>query len=310
MDELHDAPTRPLDAFEREALAGLRGGESVDDVHEFAGADAHARVHPGRAAVPALLHGVQRRGELLGAFSYQLSPGAGHRPVKTLPARRAAWGPRLTLPATPTTPPDGGPAWAAASRQPDKGSVPVKGQFRSLRRTSASSPTCGFTVSLSCLIMACVAVNAASAVPRQQIAEVVGVVHDVSIQTPFVSEPLPPPRWTDAYTGCSTAARSAPPCGVPRRSSWLCLRLQHLVAQLMEARLADAQTTARLLHSAGAGQRFEHRHPKARTMPRARRDPESPPTARPQHLAQPSDHHRSTPPSLSHRPDNVAHDRR
>ncbi len=70
MDELSGAPTRPLDAFEAEALTKLRGGEDLI-VQE---APRQMRMLGSLRAARQCLdcHQVQR-GELLGAFSYQLS---------------------------------------------------------------------------------------------------------------------------------------------------------------------------------------------------------------------------------------------
>jgi hypothetical protein len=69
MDELRDAPTRPLDAFEQEALNALRRGEDlmVQDGSE------RMRVLGSLRAVDQCIrcHQVER-GELLGAFSYKL----------------------------------------------------------------------------------------------------------------------------------------------------------------------------------------------------------------------------------------------
>jgi hypothetical protein len=70
MDELRDAPTRPLDAFENEALAGLRRGE-----------DLMVQDRPDRMHVLGSLRAIRQclrchhaeRGQLLGAFSYQLA---------------------------------------------------------------------------------------------------------------------------------------------------------------------------------------------------------------------------------------------
>jgi len=67
MDELSQATTRPLDAFEKEALAGLKSGE-----------DLMLQETPQRMRMLASLRAVQQclpchrvqRGELLGAFSY------------------------------------------------------------------------------------------------------------------------------------------------------------------------------------------------------------------------------------------------
>jgi hypothetical protein len=70
MDELKDAPTRPLDSFEETALASLRKGEdlhvSEDDPARFLGA-----VRSTKQCVEC--HGGER-GALLGAFSYRLRP--------------------------------------------------------------------------------------------------------------------------------------------------------------------------------------------------------------------------------------------
>jgi len=72
MDELRDAPTRALDAFEQEALAALRRGE------DLMVQDGSERIEPMRmfgslraAQQCVRCHDVER-GDLLGAFSYQL----------------------------------------------------------------------------------------------------------------------------------------------------------------------------------------------------------------------------------------------
>jgi hypothetical protein len=70
MDELRDVETRPLDAFEQEALAALRRGE-----------DLMVQEAPDRMRMLGSLRAVRQcvrchhaeRGELLGAFSYKLS---------------------------------------------------------------------------------------------------------------------------------------------------------------------------------------------------------------------------------------------
>ena len=70
MDELRDAPTRPLDTFESEALAKLRRGE-----------DLMVQDHPDHMRVLGSIHAVKQcvrchhaeRGDLLGAFSYRLA---------------------------------------------------------------------------------------------------------------------------------------------------------------------------------------------------------------------------------------------
>jgi hypothetical protein len=69
MDELRDTPTRPLDAFEQEALAALRQGE-----------DLMLQEQPDRMRMLGSLRAAQQclrchrvsRGDLLGAFSYKL----------------------------------------------------------------------------------------------------------------------------------------------------------------------------------------------------------------------------------------------
>ncbi len=72
MDELREAPTRSLDAFETEALAKLRRGDDLI-VQE---ADKQMRMLGSLRAAQQCLrcHQVQR-GELLGAFSYQMLLG-------------------------------------------------------------------------------------------------------------------------------------------------------------------------------------------------------------------------------------------
>jgi hypothetical protein len=74
MDELVKVPTRPLDAFEKTALEGLLRGEDLM-VQE---AERRMRLLGAVRAVRQCLgcHRV-RRGEMLGAFSYQLSPEEG-----------------------------------------------------------------------------------------------------------------------------------------------------------------------------------------------------------------------------------------
>jgi hypothetical protein len=71
MDELSQAATRPLDGFEKEALARLQRGEDLL-VQE---APMQMRMLGSLRAARQCLrcHQVQR-GELLGAFSYQMSP--------------------------------------------------------------------------------------------------------------------------------------------------------------------------------------------------------------------------------------------
>lgn len=74
MDQLKDAPTRPLDAFEEKGLAALRGGEDLylgegDDAGRFLGAVRSAKQC-------AECHGGER-GALLGAFSYRMQTWSG-----------------------------------------------------------------------------------------------------------------------------------------------------------------------------------------------------------------------------------------
>jgi hypothetical protein len=71
MDELRQAPTRLLDEFEKKALDRLLGGEDL----MVQRTPRHLRMLGSIRAVKQCLrcHGVER-GELLGAFSYQLSP--------------------------------------------------------------------------------------------------------------------------------------------------------------------------------------------------------------------------------------------
>lgn len=71
MDELHDAPTRSLDQFEQEALPRLRADEDV----LFVASDDRIRMLGSLPAAKNCIgcHSV-KRGELLGAFSYELVP--------------------------------------------------------------------------------------------------------------------------------------------------------------------------------------------------------------------------------------------
>ncbi|MBA4190887.1 MAG: hypothetical protein C0467_23105 [Planctomycetaceae bacterium] len=72
MDELREAPTRPLDPFETTALTALRGGA---DMHTTDGSDGIRFVGAIRSARQCVdCHGGDR-GALLGAFSYRLVPG-------------------------------------------------------------------------------------------------------------------------------------------------------------------------------------------------------------------------------------------
>jgi hypothetical protein len=71
MDELRDAPTRALEAFERQSLEQLK---SEEDVVIDETADRIRMVGSLRAAKNCLdCHSVQR-GELLGALTYELVP--------------------------------------------------------------------------------------------------------------------------------------------------------------------------------------------------------------------------------------------
>ena len=69
MDELRDAPTRPLNTFEQQALAELRRGQDI----EIGTTPDRIRLLGSIRAVKHCLscHDVER-GELLGAFSYTL----------------------------------------------------------------------------------------------------------------------------------------------------------------------------------------------------------------------------------------------
>lgn len=73
MDELGDAPTRPLDAFEQNALKRL---QSEEDLVTDEAADRIRMVGSLRAAKDCTRCHSVRRGELLGAFSYELSPAS------------------------------------------------------------------------------------------------------------------------------------------------------------------------------------------------------------------------------------------
>jgi hypothetical protein len=83
MDELQNAATRPLDAFERAALEKLR---RVDDVVVEDGPDGVRMLGALRAGKDCLACHRAERGELLGAFSYELRPS---RPPPRLPAKPA-----------------------------------------------------------------------------------------------------------------------------------------------------------------------------------------------------------------------------
>jgi hypothetical protein len=69
MDELRDAPTRPLDEFEREHLAKLRGGESLSAAM---GPRRIRMVGAIRAQEHCLSCHTAKENDLLGAFSYDL----------------------------------------------------------------------------------------------------------------------------------------------------------------------------------------------------------------------------------------------
>lgn len=69
MSELLDAPTRPLDAFEEDALAKLRNGEDIVTKSERNGLRLFGSIRSAKQCINC--HGGQR-GDLLGAFSYQL----------------------------------------------------------------------------------------------------------------------------------------------------------------------------------------------------------------------------------------------
>ena len=70
MDELRDAPTRPLDAFEQEALAALRRGE---DLMAQETSDRMRMLGSLRAAKQCVGCHNAEHGELLGAFTYKLT---------------------------------------------------------------------------------------------------------------------------------------------------------------------------------------------------------------------------------------------
>jgi Protein of unknown function (DUF3365) len=70
MEEMSNAPTRPLDTFEQQALAKLRRGEDLVASEQ---GDRMRLLGSLRAAQQCLECHNARRGELLGAFSYRLS---------------------------------------------------------------------------------------------------------------------------------------------------------------------------------------------------------------------------------------------
>ena len=71
MDQLRDAPTRPLDGFERDVLPRLRSSE---DLVSAESADRIRLIGSLRASNTCLECHSVKRGELLGAFSYELVP--------------------------------------------------------------------------------------------------------------------------------------------------------------------------------------------------------------------------------------------
>jgi hypothetical protein len=76
MDELRDAPIRPLDSFEQTTLANLRAGQ---DVAVRATSDRIRMLGAIRAVRQCVRCHEVERGELLGAFSYQLRRDAAGR---------------------------------------------------------------------------------------------------------------------------------------------------------------------------------------------------------------------------------------
>lgn len=71
MDELTNAPVRPLDAFETEALTRLRAGEDIVVLTTTRGLRMLGAIRAARQCLDC--HSVSR-GQLLGAFSYRLPP--------------------------------------------------------------------------------------------------------------------------------------------------------------------------------------------------------------------------------------------
>jgi len=71
MDELQDAPTRPLDPFEQQAINRLRADE---DVMVEDAADRIRMIGSLRASKTCLECHSVRRGDLLGALTYELVP--------------------------------------------------------------------------------------------------------------------------------------------------------------------------------------------------------------------------------------------
>ena len=70
MDELQETKTRPLDAFETTALEALREGA---DLHTGDGPDVRFLGAIRSTKQCAECHG-SKRGDLLGAFTYRLTP--------------------------------------------------------------------------------------------------------------------------------------------------------------------------------------------------------------------------------------------
>lgn len=79
MDQLRHAGTRPLDSFESDVLARLRGQE---DVVSAEGPDRIRMLGSLRASQKCLECHTAKRGELLGAFSYDLRPLEGPIPAR------------------------------------------------------------------------------------------------------------------------------------------------------------------------------------------------------------------------------------
>ena len=69
MNELRNAPTRPLDSFEEEGLAALRSGKELFAKPSDGGERLLGAIRATKQCIEC--HGGQR-GDLLGAFSYQL----------------------------------------------------------------------------------------------------------------------------------------------------------------------------------------------------------------------------------------------
>jgi hypothetical protein len=76
MDELSDARTRPLDAFERQALAALQKGEDLQKQYQGERLRLLGSIRAPEQCLKC--HNVER-GELLGAFTYQLHPADNPR---------------------------------------------------------------------------------------------------------------------------------------------------------------------------------------------------------------------------------------